>query len=504
MYKRNSQGWLKHLDFILLDALVLQIAFLLAYAIRQGNVPYASGIYRVFAVLLFVFDIFIASVFNTMHNVLKRGYYSEFTESFKHVMLVLSCMVIYMFSVQMGDAYSRITVYLTALFHLILGYSVRLIWKNFIQRTGKHRHKASMILVADEKVIPEVMAKVNPLDDVEYSGVVLSNRDAEGEIISGLKVVANLSSAADYICREWVDEIFIYPEQLSDIGEKSYENIENFFDDAYGSNDSEEKATVATLIEQCRQMAIPIHIRLPLTDIGGKSFVEKVGGYNVLTTTINYASPLQLAVKRTIDILGGIVGSFFALLIIAIVGPMIKRESPGPILFKQVRIGQNGKKFKIYKIRSMYMDAEERKKELLKDNRVSDGMMFKMDFDPRIIGNKILPDGTQKTGIGNFIRRYSIDEFPQFFNVLFGQMSLVGTRPPTVDEWDKYKYHHRARLATRPGITGMWQVSGRSTITDFEEVVKLDTEYINNWSIGLDIKILIKTVRAVFAKDGAM
>ena len=164
----------------------------------------------------------------------------------------------------------------------------------------------------------------------------------------------------------------------------------------------------------------------------------------------------------------------------------------------------NGRKFKFYKIRSMYLDAEQRKAELMKDNRVSDGMMFKLDFDPRIIGNEILPDGTRKTGIGEFIRKYSLDELPQFWNVLKGDMSLVGTRPPTVDEWEKYKLHHRARLAMKPGITGMWQVSGRSDITDFEEVVKLDTEYICNWSMGLDFRLLFKTVGAVIKKRGAM
>ena len=151
----------------------------------------------------------------------------------------------------------------------------------------------------------------------------------------------------------------------------------------------------------------------------------------------------------------------------------------------------------------MYMDAEERKKELMAHNRVKDGMMFKMDFDPRIIGNKIV-DGKQVTGIGSFLRRTSLDELPQLFNILMGNMSLVGTRPPTIDEWEKYKYHHRARLSTKPGLTGMWQVSGRSDITDFEEVVRLDTEYINNWSIALDIKILFKTFEVIFKHDGAM
>lgn len=152
----------------------------------------------------------------------------------------------------------------------------------------------------------------------------------------------------------------------------------------------------------------------------------------------------------------------------------------------------------------MYLDADARKASLMDQNRVKDGMMFKLDWDPRIIGNEELPDGTRKTGIGEFIRKTSLDEFPQLFNVLKGDMSLVGTRPPTPDEWDKYEYHHRARLATKPGITGMWQVSGRSEITDFEEVVKLDTWYIQNWSLGLDLKILLKTIKNVITRKGAM
>ena len=150
------------------------------------------------------------------------------------------------------------------------------------------------------------------------------------------------------------------------------------------------------------------------------------------------------------------------------------------------------------------MDAEERKKELMDQNRVKDGMMFKLDWDPRIIGSKMLPDGTTKKGIGNIIRDWSLDEFPQFINVLKGDMSVVGTRPPTVDEWEKYELHHRVRLAMKPGVTGMWQVSGRSNITDFEEVVKLDTQYISQWNLGLDIKIILKTIAVVFKKEGSM
>ena len=212
-----------------------------------------------------------------------------------------------------------------------------------------------------------------------------------------------------------------------------------------------------------------------------------------------------LFVKRVMDI----VCSAFALIVLSpillITALAIKLESPGPAVFVQKRVGVNGKEFNMYKFRTMYLDAEERKKNLLEQNQIADGMMFKMENDPRIIGSKIdQKTGEYIPGIGNWIRKLSLDEFPQFFNVLRGDMSLVGTRPPTVDEYEKYKLHHKARLSVKPGITGLWQVSGRSEITDFEEVVKLDTEYICHWSMANDIKILFRTVQVVVSGKGSM
>lgn len=521
MYKRNNQGWLKHIDFILLDVVALQLSFVFAYIIRHGwHIPYYFELYLRLAIMYAMADVLVAIIFNTMRNVMKRGLYREFAQSFKQVAMVLALISLYMFSLQSGSAYSRVTVYFTAFLHLFFGYITRLWWKNLVLWHGKNKSKVSMLLVAEEQQLPEIISKTRPTDYFEFTGLVLSNRNASGETIEGIKVVANLPDAADYICREWVDEVFIYPSHLADIKVKQTDelaSIEGLIFDPLdvitnadytiirkGKNEFEPAATtVSTLIEQCRQMAIPVHIQLPLSNIGSKSFVEKVGSFNVLTTTSFYTSPIQLLLKRLLDIIGGIVGSILALIIIAIVGPKIRKESPGPILFKQTRVGLNGKKFQCYKIRSMYMDAEERKKELMAQNRITDGMMFKMDWDPRIIGNKIV-NGKKVTGIGEYIRSRSLDEFPQFFNVLLNDMSLVGTRPPTEDEWEKYKYHHRARLATKPGITGLWQVSGRSEITDFEEVVKLDTEYIDHWSISLDLRILLKTVKVVLMKKGAM
>ena len=216
----------------------------------------------------------------------------------------------------------------------------------------------------------------------------------------------------------------------------------------------------------------------------------KMGALTVLSGNAQKVALGDAIAKRVLDIIGGIVGLILTGVFVIIVGPAIVIESPGPIFFSQTRIGKNGRRFKIYKFRSMYMDAEERKKELMEQNKMS-GLMFKMDDDPRI------------TKVGKFIRKTSIDEFPQFWNVLKGDMSLVGTRPPTEDEFKQYKARYKKRLSMKPGITGLWQVSGRSSITDFEDVVKLDVQYIENWSFGMDLKILVQTVLVVLKHDGA-
>ena len=191
------------------------------------------------------------------------------------------------------------------------------------------------------------------------------------------------------------------------------------------------------------------------------------------------------------DLAGGVVGGIVLFLMYPFVGAAIKHESPGPVLFKQKRMGQNGRIFNLYKFRSMYQDAEQRKQELMEKNLMN-GAMFKLKDDPRI------------TRVGRWLRKTSLDEFPQFLNVLKGEMSLVGTRPPTLDEVEEYKPEHLKRISAKPGITGLWQVSGRNKITDFEEVVKLDCEYIDGWSFIDDIKIISKTVLAVLQRKGAI
>ena len=252
-----------------------------------------------------------------------------------------------------------------------------------------------------------------------------------------------------------------------------------------------EEYEIGEYVSQFETMGIDVTVNLNAFDLNfaGNKRIREVAGLNVVTFSTNFYKPSHVTAKRVIDICGSLVGLLLCGLVAIVLVPLIRKDG-GPAIFAQKRVGKNGRYFKFYKFRSMYVDAEERKKELMDQNTMTGGM-FKMDNDPRI------------TPIGRFIRKTSLDELPQFFNVLKGDMSLVGTRPPTVDEYEKYTPEQKRRLSFKPGITGLWQVSGRSEITDFDEVVRLDVSYIDDWTIWSDIKILLKTIKVVFKRDGA-
>ncbi|ELS04170.1 glycosyl transferase possibly involved in lipopolysaccharide synthesis [Xenococcus sp. PCC 7305] len=192
--------------------------------------------------------------------------------------------------------------------------------------------------------------------------------------------------------------------------------------------------------------------------------------------------------KRFLDIVGGLVGLAITLLLAVPIAIAMQLDSPGPVLYGQIRCGLNGKKFRIWKFRSMIVNAEQQKH--LVENKAQ-GHIFKNDNDPRI------------TRVGAFLRRTSLDEFPQFWNVLTGDMSLVGTRPPTPDEVANYNQKHCRRLLVKPGITGEWQVRGRSNVSDFERIVEMDLDYQRRWSVGYDINLILRTVFVVLARKGA-
>ncbi len=193
-------------------------------------------------------------------------------------------------------------------------------------------------------------------------------------------------------------------------------------------------------------------------------------------------------IKRSIDILGALVGLVVLCLVVVPVALAIKLDSPGPIFYAQKRYGLQGRPFTIWKFRSMVQNAD-----LLKQSvsNQAQGLIFKNENDPRI------------TWVGRLLRKTSLDEFPQFWNVLRGDMSLVGTRPPTEDEVSRYSPHHWRRLEVKPGMTGQWQISGRSAIKDFEEIVHLDLHYQDIWSPLYDLQVIVKTITVLFDRKGA-
>lgn len=192
--------------------------------------------------------------------------------------------------------------------------------------------------------------------------------------------------------------------------------------------------------------------------------------------------------KRSIDIAGAMIGLILTTLILIPIAIAVYLDNPGPIFYSQVRCGLRGQTFRIWKFRSMVINADRLKHTITNQAK---GHIFKNDNDPRI------------TRVGRVLRRTSLDELPQFWNVLRGEMSLVGTRPPTPDEVKQYTSHHWKRLDVKPGITGEWQANGRSSVTNFEDIVNLDLRYMERWSIGYDLQLIIKTILVVIKRKGA-
>lgn len=471
MYGKIPSQWTKHLDFMLVDAICMETAFGAACILRaEEKITSGPNIYRNMAVILFLLDILIVFLSESYKGILRRGYYREFVATLKQVTYILAAYLIYIFLNRTISQYSRTIFVLFWIIYVCLSYPARLMLKKYvIKHKKKNKRNLKMYLVTSSDIAEKVVFNIlqQNYSDMELASIAVIDRDLTGKRIHGIQVTGNRENMLEYIQKNWIDGVF------------------------FNCSDNN---NILELMQGCTDMGLSVYMHIKeLEEYGEYRSIEKMAGYTVLSCKVNQMSVKDASVKRLIDILGGLAGCFITLLLMLVLFPTIKIKSPGPLIFSQIRVGRNGKKFKIYKFRSMDIDAEERKKELKRMNKIQDGMMFKLDNDPRVI-----------KGIGQFIRKTSIDEFPQFFNVLKGDMSLVGTRPPTVDEWEKYKPYHRRRLMMKPGITGLWQVSGRSGITDFDQVVYLDTLYIRNWTLAGDFKIILKTILIVLRQDGAM
>ena len=472
MYSKKKRSWVKHLDFTLVDILCIMLALLIAYVWRfEWNFDLDSNVnvdlYIRMAIMLVLIDIFVIFFTESYSGILRRNKYQELRATILHCFIVFGVYLIYMYATKQSEMYSRQLLFTYLVLVVIFEYIGRVVLKRVIRRQKlKDKNKSEMIVVAESDTVERCLDEIahNKYTDFKVVGVVVVDADLEGQTIQRIPVVAKADDFLEYVRTNVVDEVYID-----------------------GNTRASSEALANTLVE----LGVTVHISLVHTNYMMPNMVlENYASYVVLTTSMHIASTRQLFLKRLMDIVGSIIGLIITFIAFIIFAPIIKIQSPGPVFYKQIRIGKNGRRFTFYKFRSMYVDADKRKKELMEANEM-DGNMFKMEDDPRIIP------------IGRFMRKYSIDELPQFFNVLKGDMSLVGTRPPTEDEYEMYKFHHKARLGFKPGLTGMWQISGRSDITNFEDVVAYDTEYIANWNIWLDIKILFKTIGVVLSGKGS-
>lgn len=470
MYQRKSN--LPNILIMLLDGLCITVSLMLANYLRNGKVFTSDNEQMDFGLMLggcLVAFVLWNMFRNLYRDMFLRGPFSELIHVVCNNAVIFSGAAAFLFFMGRLEAYSRLAFGYFLILDCSMMFLLHLGWKRVLPSLYWRMGLAKkVLLVADEEYAKGLLKEIRSIRGFGYDlmGIILMEGEKEGKF-ENCQIVGKPEDLIQYCQKASLDEVFIavneikYPRILKDMNILS-------------------------------EMGVIIHYKISVPELTGarQKVLSQTGSFYNVTYASKMVPVGQLLLKRGMDILGGLTGCFILAVITVVFGPLIKLESPGPVFFSQKRMGQNGRIFKMYKFRSMYRDAEERKKELMAQNEMQ-GLMFKMENDPRI------------TKIGKFMRKTSLDEFPQFINILKGDMSLVGTRPPTLDEFSGYSHYHKKRLSFRPGLTGMWQVSGRNDITDFEEIVRLDVEYIENWSIGLDIKILLKTVGAVFRGSGA-
>ena len=439
------------------DLVAIGISFALATYIRFGNFRDMGdkGIHFQVCLVFLLFCTIYSFFIDWNRNFLRRSILKEIYAVLQYNVLMLLVTQTIMYFLKWADVFSRGVMIYFAIINSVISLLLHLLIKNAMKLHYKSdQSKVKLLVITEKNMIPKVEETLMGNLDISYQIVqTIVAEDMQPDFLQKATLMA-------------LDEVFIYAPELP---QKKVQEIINSFD----------------------EMGVNCHycVELPGTH-AERSKIDDFGSYSVITYTRFQSSYKRLLIKRVMDIAGGLVGMLITLIFFPFVAIAIKADSPGPVLFSQVRIGRNGRRFKIYKFRSMYMDAEECKKELEKQNEMQ-GLMFKMENDPRI------------TRVGKFIRKTSIDELPQFYNVLKGDMSLVGTRPPTEDEFEKYNQYYRRRISMTPGLTGLWQVSGRSEIDNFDDVVKYDLQYIDNWSLTLDIRILLRTVYVVVAGRGS-
>ncbi len=459
-------------SILVIDILCVVVSYALALFIRFNIIHY-ENYPKQFHLMVGAYIVILCLLYNMFldanRNFFTRGYYQEFYYTVRYTLILVVGLVVVLYLLQQSYEFSRSVYGIFAVLNILITYAIHMAFKKGIWKYYRKSINAEKMLVITKDILmEEVLGNLIKGKEWYYdiTAAVVYDADRKGSVVRGVPVVASKDDLYETVIQMMVDEVFIClpGEPLTEIRD---------------------------MVQRFEEMGLTCHYNVDLfSHSNPNTYVQQMAGYSVISFALKTMDSRRLLIKRLIDILGAVVGLAGTAVITPFVAAAIKIDSPGPIFFSQTRIGRNGRRFKIWKFRSMYTDAEERKKELEAQNEIK-GLMFKMEGDPRI------------TRVGKFIRRTSIDETPQFLNILVGDMSLVGTRPPTEDEFEQYNGYYRRRLSITPGLTGLWQVSGRSDIQDFEEIVRLDLEYIDNWSLGLDVKILIMTVFAVLGRKGS-
>ena len=459
---------------VIIDILAVVLSFLIALAIRftaLERTMYVTDREYLVCALVVLASILYGVFTDYNREFFSRGFLVEFVAIAKYEAVLLLLLGAIVFLVQ-AKFFSRLVFIYFAIADILITYILHITFKIAVLKTYQKIGMAEKVLVVTESALIKPLLKQFDeekewcYDVTSIALIDLDEKPKRSKKYNDIPVVAGMKDLFDVATTMPFDDVFIHVQscKLSKIKE---------------------------IIEQFEMMGVTCHYNVEKEELNleGKT-AGRFAGYTVMTFSLNYVDYRRALVKRIIDFIGAIVGLILTAIITPFVALAIRVESKGPVFFAQERVGRNGRRFKIYKFRSMYIDAEERKKELMSQNEMN-GLMFKIDDDPRV------------TKVGKFIRKTSIDELPQFYNILRGDMSLVGTRPPTVDEFEEYNAYYRRRLSITPGLTGMWQVSGRSNIDDFDEIVKLDLQYIENWSLLLDLKIILQTIGVVVFRKGA-
>ena len=460
------------------DVTTLLAGFVLAYWVRSRLLSFRYGSIPAFWDYAWVMWIVVPSFVLALAN---GGLYQSaryrspgmVVGSVAKAMLLGTLTVLAVLYMMKQDDLSRLVLNIFTLLCVALLSTEKLAVKVILDRAANNRRKrgnwqALIVGERDEAQVYLRLLEAHPHWGVVTAGIVSPTQPVTLAAVSAVGGRAERSVTAPVDWRELLNDYLV--------------------DEVVAVSPWSKASSFSTLQEACAERGLIFRMLVMMPPCrGGRYNVDDIGAGNYLVSLEMVPQDfLPMMVKRAMDIAGSLVGLVLCGLVYLWYAPRLWRESPGPTFFSQKRVGRNGRLFECYKFRTMFPNAEP---PLRKHNHMR-GPIFKLRNDPRV------------TPSGRFMRSTHLDELPQFWNTLRGEMSVVGTRPPTPDEVMAYESHHHRRLSMKPGITGLWQVNGNGAVPDFEEVVKLDCAYIDNWSLWLDCKIIVKTVFKMARGDG--